>query len=41
MAKARKVPAGPGSVRKYRVWLAERVATEILEDEKNEKKGSS
>ena len=32
--RAKKVPAGPGSVRKFRTWLAERMARDILEDEK-------
>ena len=36
--RSKKVPAGPGSVRKFRVWLAERIAKEILEDDKNIKK---
>ena len=36
--KAKKIPAGPGSVRKFRSWLAERMANEILEDDKMTKK---
>ena len=36
--KAKKVPAGPGSVRKFRTWLAERMARQILDDDKHAKK---
>lgn len=36
--RAKKVPAGPGSVRKFRTWLAERLAQDILDDDKHAKK---
>ena len=28
--RAKKIPAGPTSVRKFRIWLAERIASELL-----------
>lgn len=37
--RAKKIPAGPSSVRRFRCWLAERLANEILQEDSTEESG--